>query len=91
MQLDNKKAFYWLEKAANQGDSAAQEELARDVRQRIGIAQNDTKAFHWYNEAAKQVGCLLRKRLFTATISQGSLLIMNKQWLGSQRPPNGVM
>ncbi|RIA85252.1 hypothetical protein C1645_857860 [Glomus cerebriforme] len=51
---DDKKAFEWYLKAANnRGDTCAQYNLGICYQDGTGINKNDEKAFTWYYESAK--------------------------------------
>ncbi len=47
------KAFYWYQKAAENGDSMAQYHLALSYYKGEGIEKNLEKAFYWYQKAAE--------------------------------------
>lgn len=51
---DDEKAFYYFNKAANQGDALAQNEVAYLYAAGKGTQRNSEKAFHWYKKAADQ-------------------------------------
>ncbi len=49
---DNQKAFVYFNKAANEGDVFAQNELAYLYASGKGTPQDNVKAFEWYKKAA---------------------------------------
>ena len=51
---DFEKAFYWFSKAANQGLSFAQCNLASCYMNGNGTAKDINKALHWYKKSAEQ-------------------------------------
>jgi TPR repeat protein len=51
---DDKKAFYYFNKAALQGDVLAQNEVAYLYAAGKGTAKNNGLAFSWYKKAAEQ-------------------------------------
>jgi TPR repeat protein len=54
VQQDDKKAFYYFTKAANQGDALAQNELAYMYAVGKGTQRNEVKALKRYQQAAEQ-------------------------------------
>ncbi len=48
------QAAYWYRKAANQGDSYAQDELGTIYRAGLGVPTSDAIALQWYRKAADQ-------------------------------------
>ena len=48
------KAAYWLEKAAEQGDSDAQCKIGFCYNEGKGVEQSYSKAAYWYKKAAEQ-------------------------------------
>ena len=52
--LDEEKAFYLLEKAANQGNFLAQYQLALMYLEGKGVDQDEEQAFYWMSKAARQ-------------------------------------
>lgn len=60
MGQQNRKAFYWLQKAANKGDTTAQTTLGDMYRGGVKGAEgvypkkDVAKARYWYQKAAKQ-------------------------------------
>ncbi|GBC52516.2 kinase-like domain-containing protein [Rhizophagus irregularis DAOM 181602=DAOM 197198] len=48
------KAFYWYQKAAENGDKEAQFNLGVCYEERIGIEKDEVKASYWYQKAAQQ-------------------------------------
>lgn len=54
IEKDEKKASYWLEKAADQGEVRAQVMLAQKYSNGSGVEQSDIKAAYWYEKAAEQ-------------------------------------
>src|SRR4051794_40792809 len=55
MQVDDKKAFEYFERAAAQENAAAQHMLGQCCTFGRGAAANPTRAREWYEAAAKQV------------------------------------
>lgn len=51
---DYKKATYWFQKAAEQGNAGAQYQTGRMYEGGLGVAKNITKALYWYQKAADQ-------------------------------------
>ena len=51
---DDKRALYWIQKAAEQGESKAQFNLAMMHANGKGTPRNDKQALYWYTKAAKQ-------------------------------------
>ena len=52
---DDKKSVYWYNKAAKQGNAAAQTQLGTMYETGIrGVLQDYKKAVYWYNKAANQ-------------------------------------
>ena len=51
---DCKKAIYWYEQSAKQGDASAQYNLALMYDNGEGVIQDYTKAVYWYEQSAKQ-------------------------------------
>src|SRR5436190_248752 len=47
------KAFYWYQKAAENGNNNAMYNLARCYKNREGTEKNLEKALHWYQKAAE--------------------------------------
>jgi len=68
---DFKKAFYWMEKAAAQGDAVAQAKmgnfyfssLKQVVTREVVVEQDYNQARRWYEKAAKQGHALAQYRL----------------------------
>jgi TPR repeat protein len=54
VQQDDKKAFYYFRKAANEGDPFAQNELAYLYAAGKGTSQDYIKSLTWYKKAADQ-------------------------------------
>src|SRR5437870_13579524 len=52
VEQDDKKAFYYFNKAALQGDVLAQNEVAYLYGAGIGTARHNGLAFNWYEQAA---------------------------------------
>ena len=66
IQKDFKKAIYWYEKAANQGDLDAMNYLGLMYKKGYGVNQNYTKASEWYKKACQKGnshGCENYKKL----------------------------
>ena len=53
LQKDEKKAFLWYEKSAEQNYPAAQYNLGLQYMKGIGVEKDDSKAIPWYLRAAK--------------------------------------
>ena len=53
-ETNYKKAAYWAERAAQQGDASSQYNLAIMYFRGMGVKQNLEKAFHYYQQAAEQ-------------------------------------
>ena len=53
VEQSNEKAFYYFNKAANQNDPFAQNEIAYMYAAGKGTQKNDAKAFSWYKKAAE--------------------------------------
>ncbi len=51
---DTKKAFYWYQKAADQGNPAAQTRLGWMFENGKGVTRDYKKAYEWYKKAAEQ-------------------------------------
>ena len=54
IKIDNKEAFKWFEKSANQGNADAQNKLGRMYEYGIEVTQDYKKAFKWYEKSAIQ-------------------------------------
>jgi len=54
VKQDDEKAFYYFNKAANQGDALAQNEVAYLHAAGKGTPRNSEQAFQWYKKAADQ-------------------------------------
>ena len=54
MDEDFTKAVYWYKKAAEQGDTKAQLNLAVMFRYGTGVTEDFTQAVYWYKKAAEQ-------------------------------------
>ena len=52
--VDNKKAFYWFHKAAEQGEARAQYHLSFMYANNLGVPKDLVKAYQWMSLAAKQ-------------------------------------
>lgn len=52
---DERKAFYWFKKAAEQGDSLAQYEVGWHYAHGEGVEKNSQEAFRWYQKSADQL------------------------------------
>lgn len=48
------RAFYWYQQSAEQGCSAAQNNLANQYSTGEGVTEDHTKAIYWYTQAAEQ-------------------------------------
>ena len=49
-----KKAAYWYNKAAEQGNPVAQYNIGAFYYKGLGVKQSDSKAFYWWKKAAEQ-------------------------------------
>lgn len=58
-----REAFYWFEKAANQGDPVAAHFLARAYAKGIGTHRDPKQVIHWYREAALGSNAFARNKL----------------------------
>jgi len=54
VQQDYKQALYWFQKAAEQGNAAAQNYLGVMYDQGSGVPKDSTEAVRWYRKAAEQ-------------------------------------
>lgn len=61
VEQDNKKAFAWLLKLGETGNSDAQLQIADYYSEGEFVAQNLTEAFYWYGQAAKSNAIAARK------------------------------
>jgi len=50
----DEQAVHWYQKAAEQGNAAAQNDLGFMYLNGLGVAQSDEQAVHWYRKAAEQ-------------------------------------
>ena len=64
------KAVEWLNKAANQGDAAAQYSLGVIYAEGKGIPQDNTKAFEWTQKSANQSRACYRSTQSWCNVSQ---------------------
>jgi hypothetical protein len=60
---DAQEAFGWFMKAAENGDSASQCEVAKAYNTGIGVLQDNQKAFNWYQKAAYQGNKLAQQKV----------------------------
>ncbi len=51
--MNLEKAFYWYQKAAENGNKAAMNNLAIHYENGKGTEKNLEKAFYWYQKAAE--------------------------------------
>ncbi|WP_230988311.1 tetratricopeptide repeat protein [Bathymodiolus japonicus methanotrophic gill symbiont] len=51
---DDKEAFKWFRKAAEQGHAGAQDNLGMMYAIGKGVVQDDKEAFKWFRKAAEQ-------------------------------------
>jgi TPR repeat protein len=63
VDIDHKKAFFWLSKAARHGDTQAQYYLGFMYENGLNVAQNIKRAAKWYKEAAQQGDILAQYNL----------------------------
>ena len=88
VEQDDKKAFYYFNKAASQGDVLAQNEIAYMYAAGKGTAKNNALAFSWYKKAAEQnlasaqynLGLMYLRGVGTATNKAASV-----EWFKQQR------
>jgi TPR repeat protein len=63
VKIDHEKAFFWLSKAAGNGDVEAQYLLGFMYENGLKVAQNIKRATKWYKEAAMQGDVLAQYNL----------------------------
>ena len=59
---DYAKAVQWYQRAAEQGDAAAQYNLGMVYAQGQGVPRDNARAYFWYNLAAMELGGDAAKR-----------------------------